>query len=38
MVWHQDEAWSVPEGLGGAVEPFVKKGTDKIEYSRLVKP
>jgi hypothetical protein len=38
MVWHRDKTWRVPEGLGGAIQSFIDRGTDKVEYSKVAKP
>jgi hypothetical protein len=38
LIWHHDKSWTVPEGLGGTVEPFFDKRTDKLEYSKVVEP
>lgn len=38
LVWHHETSWRVPEGLGVVVELFLDKRTDKLEYSKVVKP
>lgn len=38
MVWAHDRVWTLPEGLDSAVEPFLDKRTDRVEYTKVVKP
>ena len=38
MVWAKDLVWTLPEGLGNAVEPVLDKRTDRVEFTKVVKP
>lgn len=38
-VWNTHDAWSIPEGLDGAVmNKFFDKSSDRIEHTRVIKP